>query len=80
VRRTKKTRRHLALPGMGRVAAAVINLTAGQDIADRGSTTERVRRGLAQAKKGAWRPVDEVFDDIERDGVLPLKRKRGEVK
>jgi hypothetical protein len=25
-----------------------------------------IRRGLAQAKKGLGRPVDEVFDDLER--------------
>jgi hypothetical protein len=26
-----------------------------------------IRRGLAQAHKGAGRPVDEVFDELERE-------------
>ncbi len=29
-----------------------------------------IRRGLAQAKKGLGRPVDEVFDDLERKVAL----------
>jgi hypothetical protein len=27
----------------------------------------RIRKGLDQAKKGLGRPVDEVFDDLERE-------------
>jgi hypothetical protein len=34
-------------------------------MADRVDTVEGIRRGLAQAKKGLGRTVDEVFDDIE---------------
>jgi len=28
-----------------------------------------IRRGLAQARKGAGRPADEVFDDLQREGA-----------
>jgi len=30
-----------------------------------------IRRGLAQARKGAGRPADEVFDELEREDAAP---------
>jgi len=35
--------------------------------AEHGDVMASIRRGLAQAKKGQGRPVDEVFDDLERE-------------
>jgi len=37
------------------------------DVAEHLETLAGVRRGLAQAKKGLGRTVDEVFDELERD-------------
>ena len=36
------------------------------DTAEYHDTVAGIRRGLAQAKKGRGKPVDEVFDEIER--------------
>ncbi len=37
-----------------------------QQMANRVDTIEGIRRGLAQAKKGLGRSVDEVFEDLEQ--------------
>ena len=44
----------------------VIDAAAFQEVAEQLDTIASIRRGLAQAKKGLGRPVDEVFDDLER--------------
>jgi len=62
----KKTGRPLVLTVNGKAEAVVINATAFQEVAEQLDTIASIRRGLAQAKKGLGRPVDEVFDDLER--------------
>jgi hypothetical protein len=44
----------------------VMDAGAYQETADRMDTVESIRRGLAQAKMGLGRSVDEVFDDLEQ--------------
>jgi hypothetical protein len=44
----------------------VMDASAYQEMADRMDTIESIRRGLAQAKKGLGRSVDDVFDDLEQ--------------
>jgi hypothetical protein len=39
----------------------IMDANAYQQMADRMDTVEGIRRGLAQAKKGLGRSVDEVF-------------------
>lgn len=37
-----------------------------QEVASQLDAVESIRRGLAQARKGAGRPTDAVFDELER--------------
>ena len=67
MKRMKKTGRPLVLTVKGRAEAVVMDTSAYQELAERLHTVARIRRGLAQAKKGRGRPVDEVFDDLERE-------------
>ena len=67
MKRVKKTGRPLVLTVRGKAAAVLLDATAYQDIADHLDAVASVRRGLAQAKKGLGRGVDEVFDELERD-------------
>jgi prevent-host-death family protein len=62
----KKTGRPLVLTVKGKAEAVVIDATAYREVAEQLDTIASIRRGLAQAKKGQGRPVDEVFDDLER--------------
>ena len=62
----KKTGRPLVLTVKGKAEAVVIDATAYREVAEQLDTIASIRRGLAQAKKGLGRPVDEVFDDLER--------------
>ena len=40
------------------------------DVVDDLDALASIRRGLAQANKGLGRPVDEVFDELEREAAL----------
>jgi prevent-host-death family protein len=66
VKRMRRTGRPLVLTVKGRAEVVVMDAGAYQQMADRVDTVEGIRRGLAQAKKGLGRSVDEVFDDLER--------------
>lgn len=46
--------------------AALIDAAAHRKVAGHLAAVASIRRGLTQAKKGLGRPVDEVFDDLER--------------
>jgi hypothetical protein len=50
----------------GKAEAVVMEARAWQQMADRADTVDGIRCGLAQAKRGLGRSVDEVFDDPER--------------
>jgi len=67
MKRMKKTGRPLVLTVKGKAEAVVMDACVYQDLADRLDAVARIRRGLAQAKKGVGRPVDDVFDDLERE-------------
>jgi prevent-host-death family protein len=66
MKRIKKTRRPLVLTVKGKAAAVLLDAAAYQDVADHLDAVASLRRGLAQAKKGLGRSVDEVFDELER--------------
>ena len=67
MKRLKKTGRPLVLTVKGKAEAVVLDAAAYQEIAEHLDSVARVRRGLAQAKKGLGRSVDDVFNDLERD-------------
>jgi prevent-host-death family protein len=66
MKRIKKTGRPLVLTVKGKAAAVVLDAAAYQDVADHLDAVARIRRGLAQAKMGFGRTVDEVFDELEQ--------------
>ena len=66
MKRMKRTGRPLILTVNGKAEAVVINAAAYQEVAEQLDTMASIRRGLAQAKKGLGRSVDDVFDDMER--------------
>ena len=67
VKRMRKTGRPLVLTVKGKAEVVVMEAQAWQQMSDCVETVESVRRGLAQAKKGLGRSVDDVFDDLERN-------------
>ena len=66
MKRMKKTGRPLVLTVNGKAEAIVLDAAAYQEVAEQLETMASIRRGLAQAKKGLGRPVDEVFEDLEK--------------
>ena len=67
MKRMRKNGRPLILTVKGKAEAVVLDAATYRDIADHLDAVAAIRRGLAQAKKGIGRPVDDVFDDLERD-------------
>lgn len=67
MKRMKKTGRLLVLTVKGKAEAVGMDAAAHQEFADRVDAIAGIRRGLAQAREGMGRPVDEVFDDLERN-------------
>ena len=63
----KKTGRPLVLTVKGKAEAVVLDAKAYQEVASQLDAVANIRRGLAQARKGAGRPADEVFDELERE-------------
>lgn len=47
--------------------AVLPDVTAYGDVADELDALAIIRRGLLQARKGAGRPADEVFDELARE-------------
>ncbi len=68
MKRMRKTGRPLVLTVKGKAEAVVLDAAAYQEVAEQLDMIASIRRGLAQAKKGMGRPVDDVFDDLEREG------------
>ena len=68
LKRMRKTGRPLVLTINGKAEAVVMDAAAYQEVAEQLDTIASIRHGLAQAKKGMGRPVDEVFDELEREG------------
>lgn len=67
IRQIKKSGRPVVLTVKGKAEAVVMDAFTYQRMADRLSAIDGIRRGLAQAKKGQGRKVDEVFDALERE-------------
>ena len=63
----KKTGRPLASTVKGKAEAVVMDAAAYQELADQVDAIAGIRRGLAQARKGMGRPINQVFDDLERN-------------
>jgi prevent-host-death family protein len=62
-----KTGHPLVITVKGKAEAVVLDAKAYQEIASQLDTVASIRRGLAQARKGAGRPADEVFDELEHE-------------
>jgi prevent-host-death family protein len=67
MKRIRKTGRPLVLTVKGKAEAVLLDAAAYRDIADHLDSVASIRRGLAQARKGLGRPVDEVFDELEHE-------------
>ena len=52
--------------------ANIMLMKKATDVSDHLDAIASIRRGLAQAKEGLGRPVDEVFDDLEREAQAAL--------
>jgi prevent-host-death family protein len=65
--RMRKTGRPLVLTVKGKAEAVVLDPALYQQVAEHLDAIAAIQRGLAQAKKGAGRPVDQVFDDLENE-------------
>ena len=66
MKRMRKTGRPLVLTVKGRAEIVVLDASSYREVANHLDAIASIRRGLAQAKKGIGRPVDQVFDDLER--------------
>src|SRR5439155_12058301 len=67
MKQMKKTGRPLVLTVKGKVEAVLLDAAAYQEVASQLDAVTSIRRGLAQARKGAGRPAEEVFDELERE-------------
>jgi PHD/YefM family antitoxin component YafN of YafNO toxin-antitoxin module len=63
----KKTGRPLVLTLNGKAEAVVLDPAAYQDIADHLDAVASIRRGLAQARRGAGRPAEDLLNELERE-------------
>jgi len=63
----KKTGRPLVLTVKGKAEAVVFDAKAYQEVASQLDAVASIRRGLEQARKGAGRPADAVYDNLERE-------------
>jgi prevent-host-death family protein len=66
MKQMKKTGRPLVLTVKGRAEAVLVDAAAYQEVASQLDAVASIRRGLAQARKGEGRSVDEVFGELER--------------
>jgi prevent-host-death family protein len=67
MKRMKKTGRPLVLTINGKAEAVVLDPIVYQQVAEHLDVVAKIRRGLAQAKRGEGQTVDEVFDELERE-------------
>lgn len=70
MKRMKKTGRPLVLTVKGKAEAVLLDAAAYQEVASQLDAVAGIRRGLAQARKGAGRLADEVFDELEREDSI----------
>ena len=67
MKRMRKTGRPLVLTVNGKAEAVVLDAASYREVAGYLDAVASIRRGLTQAKEGMGRPVDAVFDDLERE-------------
>jgi prevent-host-death family protein len=67
MKRMKKTGRPRVLTVNGKAEAVLLDAAAYQEVAGHLDVVTSIRRGLAQAKRGAGRPADDVLDALERE-------------
>lgn len=65
IRQLKRSGRPVVLTVKGKAEAVVMDASTYQRLAERLSAIEGISRGLAQARKGKGRSVDEVFDALD---------------
>jgi hypothetical protein len=65
----KKTGRPMVLTVEGKAEPVVLDVEAYQEVASQLDPVASICRGLAQARKGAGRPADEVFAELERQDI-----------
>jgi prevent-host-death family protein len=70
MKQMRKTGRPLVLTVKGKVEAVLLDATAYQEVASQLDAVAGIRRGLAQARKGAGRSADVVFDELEREDAI----------
>ena len=63
----KKTRSPLVLTLNGNVKAMPLDTKAYKEVVGQPDEMASIRCGLLQARKGAGRPADDVFDSLERE-------------
>ena len=67
MKRMKKTGRPLVLTLNGKAEAVVLDPAAYQDVADHLDAVARIRRGLAQARRGEGQPAEDLLNELERE-------------
>ena len=67
LKRIRKTGRPLVLTVRGKAEAVILDAKTYQGISEHMDSVARIRRGLAQVKKGLGRPSGDVFDELERE-------------
>ena len=65
--RIQKTGRPIVLTVRGKAEAVILDAKTYQGISEHMDSVARIRRGLAQVKKGLGRPSGDVFDELERE-------------
>ena len=67
MKRMRKTGRPLVLTVKGKAEAVILDAASYATVAVQLDTVAAIRRGLEQAKRGQGHPVDDVFDELERE-------------
>ena len=67
MKKLKKTRRPLVLTVKGKAEMVVLDPASYQYVAEQLDVIASIQRGLDQFKRGECRPIEEVFDEIERE-------------
>ena len=66
MKRVKKTGRPLVLTVKGKAEMVVLDPKTYQYVANQLDSIARLRSSLEQANRGEYRPIDEVFNEIEK--------------
>ena len=67
MKKLKKTKRPLVLTVKGKAEMVVLDPASYQHVAEQLDFIASIQRGLDQFKRGECRPIEEVFDEIERE-------------